>query len=122
MFATDSRRPQGSSSNARLNCKKRGQEEPKDISGRKKQKVASGLAALDADANNPATRTRNVSLQKVRCANTSTQANADTVARNFDPSYNVQKQAITHGGNHEVTLLNFYLLSYPEVFVDLLCI
>lgn len=121
MFLTDSRCRQGSSSNARLNCKKRGPEERKDISGRKEQKVASGLATLDADANNQATWTRNVSLQKVPCANTSTQAN-DTVARNFDPSYNVQNQAINHEGNHEVTLLNFYLLSYSEVFVDLLCI
>ncbi|XP_042432159.1 zinc finger CCCH domain-containing protein 62-like isoform X1 [Zingiber officinale] len=104
MSMKDSRCRQGSSSNARLNYKKRGQEEPKDISRRKKQKVASGLAALDANANNQATWTRNASLQKIHYANTSTQANTDTVARNFDPSYDVQKQAINHGvfkaGNH----------------------
>lgn len=87
MFETGSRHRQGSSSDAKLNGKKRRGEESRDISGRKRKKVAS-------------------SSHKVPCENTSSQALADTVARNFDPSCNVPRPAINHGGNIEVTLSN----------------
>lgn len=91
MFETGSRRRQGSSSDAKLNGKKRRGEESRDISGRKRKKVAS-------------------SSSKGPCENTSSQAHTDTVARNLDPSYNVPRKAINHGGNHEVALLNYSLL------------
>ncbi|KAG6496473.1 hypothetical protein ZIOFF_044340 [Zingiber officinale] len=75
-----SRHHQGSSFDAKLNGKKRRGEQSRDISGRKKKKVAA-------------------SSRKVPCENTSSQAHTDTVARNFDPSYNVPRQAINNGGS-----------------------
>ncbi|XP_042407125.1 zinc finger CCCH domain-containing protein 62-like isoform X1 [Zingiber officinale] len=75
-----SRHHQGSSFDAKLNGKKRRGEQSRDISGRKKKKVAA-------------------SSRKVPCENTSSQAHTDTVARNFDPSYDVPRQAVNNGGS-----------------------
>lgn len=114
MFETGSRRYQGSSSGgARVNCKKRAGEEPKHISGRREQQVASAFAALDADANKQANWTRNVSSHNVPCASTSGPAHSnaqDTITRNFHPSYDNRRQGINHRGStygqHPVSLRN----------------
>ncbi|XP_074559113.1 uncharacterized protein LOC141815048 isoform X3 [Curcuma longa] len=92
-----SRHHQGSYTDAKLNGKKRRGEESRDISGRNIKKAAS--------------RSR-----KVPCKNTSSQAHTDTAARNFDPSYNVPRQAINHGGSrrYEGSSRNVSLHNVPR--------
>lgn len=100
MFKAGSMHHHRSSSDARQNCKRRRGEGLKHIPERKQQKVASSVVALDADANNQFTWTKNIISQKVPRANTVTRTNAnvqDNLTRNFHPSYDVPRQAMNHG-------------------------